>query len=66
MEMIWKGITYDLERKENEPATQAFAYQLKSMSGSTIHAWSSSEGMNQATLDAAAWLDTQDEPAETN
>jgi len=66
MEMIWKGITYDLERKEPEPAPQTFAYQLKSAAGSTIHSWSSSEGMNQATLDAAAWLDSQDEPAETN
>jgi len=66
MEMIWKGIAYDLERTEAEPKPQAFAYQLKAEGGSTIHSWNSAEGMNQASLDAAAWLDSRDETAETN
>jgi len=66
MRITWKGAKYDIERQEKAPAEIEFSYQLNSESGSELHKWDSPEGMNQASLDAAEWLDSRDETAETN
>ena len=65
MEMTWKGKKYELHRKDAAPTVQQYAYRLTA-DGRDLYNWESTDGLNQAALDAAEWLDSRDETSETN